>query len=49
MSKIKEEAAKAKRVVIVGAGFVGTEAAGSLISQYKEMDLHLICSSDVPF
>ena len=39
MLKIQKAAKDAKKVVIVGFGFIGTEVASSLISAYKDMDL----------
>ena len=49
MNKCKAAVADAKRVVMVGAGFIGSEAAAALIGKYKDMDLHMICPTDVPF
>jgi hypothetical protein len=35
---------------VVGASFIGHEAASSLASKYgKDKDIHVICNSDVPF
>jgi len=49
MKSIQEAAKTAKRVVIVGASFIGTEVASSLIAKYKDMDLHMVCDTAVPF
>lgn len=47
---IKEKSATAKSIVVVGASFIGHEAAASLAAKYgKEKEIHMICSSKVPF
>jgi NADPH-dependent 2,4-dienoyl-CoA reductase/sulfur reductase-like enzyme len=39
MLAIQKAAKEAKKIIIVGAGFIGTEVASSLISANKELDL----------
>jgi apoptosis-inducing factor 3 len=47
---IKEKAATAKSIVILGASFIGSEAAASLAMKYgKEKEIHMICDTEVPF
>ena len=47
---IKEAAATAKKVVIIGASFVGSECAASLKSQFKEnIEIDVINSRNSPF
>lgn len=47
---IKELAAKSKSVVIIGASFIGSEAAASVKSFYKDkVDVHLVDIAKVPF
>jgi len=48
MIKIKDAVKEAKTVVVVGGSFIGSEVASSLISNKKDMDLHMICDSEVP-
>lgn len=46
---IKQKAANAKSIVVVGASFIGHESAASLAGKYgKEKDIHMICSGDGP-
>lgn len=41
--EIKEKAAHAKSVAIIGSGFIGSEAAAALKGKYKEdLKVHLI-------
>lgn len=47
---IKEAAAKAKNIVVLGASFIGSEATASLAGEYaKTKSVSMICSDDVPF
>ncbi len=43
---IKEKAASAKQIVVVGGSFIGSEAASCIAS--KEKEVHLICGNDYP-
>lgn len=47
---IKEKAASAKSIVVVGSSFIGSEAAASLAMKWgKEKEIHMICEHEVPF
>lgn len=46
-SLIKEKAKTAKKIVIIGGGFIGSECAASLKMEYKEnVEIHLISSDN---
>ena len=47
---IKEACAKAKKVVIIGASFIGSECASSLKGQFKdEIEIDVINAENTPF
>ena len=47
---IKKASPNAKKIVIVGASFIGSETASALKLQYKEaIEVHIIGIEDVPF
>ncbi len=47
---IKDKAAAAKSIVVVGSSFIGSESAASLAAKYgKEKQIHMLCEHEVPF
>jgi 3-phenylpropionate/trans-cinnamate dioxygenase ferredoxin reductase subunit len=47
--QIKDAVKKAKSIVIIGGGFIGTEAASSLKMELKDgAEVHLISSEELP-
>ena len=50
MNAIKEACATAKKVVIIGASFIGSECAASLKQEFKDnIEIDMLDISSVPF
>ena len=45
-TNIKEAAKTSKKIVVIGASFIGSESASCLAS--KEKEVHLICETEFP-
>ena len=47
--EFKKRAASAKKIVVLGAGFIGSESASALKLKYKdELELHMVSIDQVP-
>jgi len=46
---IREAAATAKNIVVVGASFIGSETAAGHVTQFKDAKVALVFADDVPF
>ena len=50
MNAIKEACATAKKVVIIGASFIGSECAASLKQEFKDnIEIDMLDIASVPF